>query len=77
MAEEFTLAPMRRLLKRFGDLRVSVEASEELRRVIGRYGERIARAAVAHALREGRRTVLARDVRAAEREVDAGGRGGP
>ena len=73
MAEEFTLAPMRRLLKRFGDLRVSVEASEELRRVIGEYGERIARAAVANALREGRKTILARDVRAAKREVEARG----
>ena len=73
MAEEFTLAPMRRLLKRFGDLRVSVEASEELRRVIGEYGERIARAAAANALREGRKTILARDVRAAKREVEARG----
>jgi len=73
LAEEFTLAPMRRLLKRFGDLRVSVEASEELRRVIGEYGERIARAAAANALREGRKTILARDVRAAKREVEARG----
>jgi len=73
LAEEFTLAPMRRLLKRFGDLRVSVEASEELRKVIGEYGERIARAAVASALREGRKTILARDVRAAKREVEARG----
>ena len=72
MAEEFTLAPMRRLLKRFGELRVSVEASEELRRAVGEYGERIARAAVAHALREGRRTVLARDVKAAREEVEGG-----
>ncbi|HDI53043.1 MAG TPA: histone [Candidatus Bathyarchaeota archaeon] len=64
---------MRRLLKRFGDLRVSVEASEELRRVIGEYGERIARAAAANALREGRKTILARDVRAAKREVEARG----
>lgn len=71
MAEEFTLAPMRRLLKRFGDIRVSVEASEELRRVIGEYGERIARAAVANARREGRKTVLARDVKAAKREVES------
>lgn len=70
MAEEFTLAPMRRLLKRFGELRVSLEASEELRRVIGEYGERIAKAAVTHALKEGRKTVLARDVKAAKKEVE-------
>jgi histone H3/H4 len=70
LAEEFTLAPMRRLLKRFGELRVSLEASEELRRVIGEYGERIAKAAVTHALKEGRKTVLARDVKAAKKEVE-------
>lgn len=64
MAEEFTLAPMRRLIKRHGDLRISEEASEELRRVIGDYGSRVAEAAVAHAREEGRRTVLARDVSA-------------
>lgn len=70
MAEEFTLAPMRRLLKKFGDLRVSVEASEELRKFIGEYGEHLAKVAVTHALKEGRRTVLARDVRAAKEEIE-------
>lgn len=73
MAEEFTLAPMRRLIKRYGDLRVSEEASEELRRVIGDYGSKVAAAAVAHARQEHRRTVLARDVRAAQRQVEGSG----
>ena len=71
MAEEFTLAPMRRLIKKCGDLRVSEEASEELRRVIGDYGYRIAGAAVALARQERRRTVLARDIRAAQRQIEA------
>ena len=72
MAGEFTLAPMRRLIKKHGDLRISEEASEELRRVIGDYGSRIAEAAVAHAKGENRRTVLARDIRAAQRQVEGG-----
>ena len=42
MAEEFTLASMRRLLRQNGDLRVSEGAAEELRAVIGEYGSRIA-----------------------------------
>lgn len=70
MAEEFTLAPMRRLIKRYGDLKVSEEAGEEMRRAIGEYGSRLARMAVEMALRENRRTVLARDVRAAWRVIE-------
>lgn len=66
MAEEFTLAPMRRLLKRVKNSRVSEGASEELRRVIGELSLRLAEEAVAHAEEEGRRTVLKRDIRAAE-----------
>lgn len=75
MAEEFTLAPMRRLIKKHGDLRVSEEASEELRRVIGEYGARVAKVAVAHARQEHRKTVLARDIRAAQRQVEESGVG--
>jgi len=73
VAEEFTLAPMRRLIKRYGDLRVSEEASEELRRVIGDYGSRIAEAAVALVRQEQRKTVLARDIRAAQRQIEGEG----
>lgn len=65
MAEEFTLAPMRRLLRKHGNLRISDGAAEELRMVVGDYGSKVAEAAVAIALEEGRRTVLGRDVRAA------------
>ena len=68
MAEEFTLAPMRRLVKRIKNVRVSEDASEELRKVIGEVGLRLAEEAVAHAEEEGRRTVLKEDIRtAAER----------
>lgn len=70
MAEEFTLAPMRRLIKKYGDLKISEDASEELRRVIGDYSSKIAQAAVINALQESRKTVLARDVRAAKMRVE-------
>jgi len=69
LAEEFTLAPMRRLLKRVKNLRVSEGASEELRRVLGEIGLLLAEAAVAHAEEEGRRTVLRKDIRAAAERV--------
>lgn len=70
MAEEFTLAPMRRLIRKHGDLRISEAASEELRQVVGDYGSKVAGMAVANAQGEGRRTVLDRDVRAARDLVD-------
>ena len=72
MSEEFTLAPMRRLLRKYGDLRVSEGAAEELRAVIGEYSERVAEAAIAHAQGEGRKTVLDRDVRQARLTVEGG-----
>ena len=71
-AEEFTLAPMRRLIMKHGDLRISEGAAEELRRAIGDYGSRVAKAAVDRVLAEGRRTVLERDVRAAAEHVEGG-----
>lgn len=71
-AEEFTLAPMRRLIMKHGDLRISEGAAEELRRAVGEYGSRVAEEAVARALADGRRTVLDRDVRAAARLAGVG-----
>ena len=70
MAEEFTLAPMRRLIKKYSDLKIRGDASEELRRVIGDYGTRIAKAAIVNAEHELRRTVLVRDIRIAKRQVE-------
>ncbi len=69
MAEEFTVAPMRRLLKKAGDLRISPDAAEELRRAVGAYGLRIAQLAVEAAQAEGRKTVLERDIKAAAVKV--------
>jgi len=65
MAEELTLAPMRRLIKRFGDLKISEEAAEEMRRAVGEAALRIAEAAAENAKKDNRRTVLERDIRAA------------
>jgi histone H3/H4 len=69
MAEEFTSAPMRRLIKRFGDLRISEDATEEMRIVLGAVGLKIAERAVRKAKSEGRKTVLRRDIKNSYREV--------
>ena len=65
LAEEFTIAPVRRLLKKAGDLRISPDAADALRREIGEYGAKIAEFAVENASSEGRKTVLERDIKAA------------
>lgn len=70
MAEEFTLAPMRRLLKKYGNIKVSEEACEEMRLVIGEYASEIAKKAISIAIEENRKTLLARDVRGAQRSRD-------
>ncbi len=73
LAEEFTLAPIRRLFKKRGDLRVSEGAAEELRRALGEYGSSLAEAAIANASGDGRKTVLDRDVAAARDRLISGG----
>jgi histone H3/H4 len=65
LAEEFTLSPMRRLIKKFGDLKISEDAAEEMRRAVGAYAQELAKAAVDNARRDNRKTVLERDVRVA------------
>lgn len=71
VAEEFTLAPMRRLIKKHGDLKVSEEAAEEMRRAVGELAQRIAEAAADNAKKDNRKTVLERDIRAARlREME-------
>ncbi len=68
MAEEFTIAPIRRLLKKAGDLRINEEAANALRECIGEYGLKIAEYAVENAQQDGRKTVLERDIwKAAEK----------
>ena len=69
MAEEFTIAPVRRLLKKAGDLRINEEAANALRDLIGEYGLRIAKLAVENAEKDGRKTVLERDIRHAAEKV--------
>ncbi|MCX6649963.1 MAG: NFYB/HAP3 family transcription factor subunit [Candidatus Bathyarchaeota archaeon] len=65
LAEEFTLAPMRRLIKKQGDVKISEEAAEEMRRAVGEAAQRLAEAAVENARKDNRKTVLERDIRAA------------
>ena len=66
LAEEFTQAPMRRLLKKFGNLNVSEGAAEEMRYVVGQYSSQLAKIAVTIATEEGLKTVMDRHVRAAK-----------
>lgn len=56
---------MRRLIKKFGDLKISEDAAEEMRRAVGAYAQDLAEAAVDNARRDNRKTVLERDVRVA------------
>jgi histone H3/H4 len=69
MAEEFTIAPIRRLLKKAGDLRISEEAANALREHIGEYGLKIAEYAVIEAEQDDRKTVLERDIKKAVEKV--------
>ena len=69
MAEEFTIAPIRRLLKKAGDLRINEEAANTLRDLIGEYGMRIAELAVENAEKDNRKTVLERDIKKAAEKV--------
>jgi histone H3/H4 len=69
LAEEFTLSPMRRLIKKQGDLKISEEAAEEMRRAVGELAQKIAEAAAENAKKDNRKTVLERDIRAARFRV--------
>jgi histone H3/H4 len=62
MAEEFTIAPMRRLLKKAGGLRINETAANALRMCIGDYGKKVAEYAVKNVIREERKTILERDI---------------
>ncbi len=69
MAEEFTIAPIRRLLKKAGNLRINEDAANKLRALIGAYGQTVAELAVENAISEKRKTVLERDIKAAASRV--------
>ena len=69
MAEEFTIAPIRRLLKKSGNLRITEGAANTLRKCIGEYGSKIAEYAVKNAEEEGRKTIVERDIWEAAEKV--------
>ena len=58
---------MRRLIKKYADIKISEEAAEEMRRIVGIYAFELAKAAVENAQRDNRRTLLERDIKAATR----------
>lgn len=69
MAEEFTIAPIRRLLKKAGKLRINEGAANKLRELIGEYGQLVAERAVELAQKDERKTVLERDIKQAALEI--------
>ena len=69
MAEEFTIAPIRRLLKKAGKLRINEGAANKLREYIGEYGQLVAERAVELAQKDERKTVLERDIKQAALEI--------
>ena len=69
MAEEFTIAPIRRLLKKAGNIRINEGAANKLRDFIGEYGQLVAERAIELAKKDGRKTVLERDIREAALEI--------
>jgi histone H3/H4 len=69
MAEEFTIAPIRRLLKKAGELRISDEAVNALREYVGEFGLNMAEQAVHEARQDGRKTVLESDIRKAAEKL--------
>jgi histone H3/H4 len=70
MAEEFTITPFRRLLKKEADLRISPEAVEEMRRIVGDLCKEIAHLSIDNALKEERKTILERDIKLAYLKIN-------
>lgn len=62
---ELQLAPIHRLIKKAGAMRVSESAAEELRRVLEDIGMKIGREAAKFATHAGRKTIRAEDIRLA------------
>ncbi len=65
---ELSIQPMYRILKKSGAERVSEESADELRRVIERLSEDIAKNAVEMSHHAGRKTVKAEDVKLASKQ---------
>jgi len=60
-----SLEAMRRLCRRAGAKRVGRSAAMELARILDEIGVELAREAIGHAMHAGRRTVRAKDIKAA------------
>lgn len=62
---DLSLEAMRRLCRRAGAKRVGRSAAMELARILEEVGVELAREAIGHAMHAGRRTVRAKDIKAA------------
>lgn len=67
---EFSLASMRRLIRRVGKDRVSKDASLELSAVLEKLGEDIAEEAIRKAEQEGVKTIKKKHIREAVKDVE-------
>jgi histone H3/H4 len=66
---EISVAPMHRLCKKAGANRVSEAAAEELAKVLGEIGIKIAKEALDYAVHARRKTIKTEDIEIATRKV--------
>ncbi len=66
---EISVAPMHRLCKKAGADRVSEAAAEELAKVLGEIGVKIAKEALDYAVHARRKTIKTEDIEIATRKV--------
>ncbi len=59
---EIALASVYRIIKKFGAERVSDDAANELRKILEKIGENIAKQAVDLAIHAGRKTIKSEDI---------------
>ncbi len=66
---EISVAPMNRLCKKAGAVRVSEEGAKELGKVLEKIGVKIAKDALEYAIHAGRKTIKAEDIEIAARKI--------
>ena len=66
---DLSVAAMHRICKKAGADRVSKSAADEMAKVLGEVGLRIAEEAIVYTMHAGRKTVKARDIQIAARKV--------
>ena len=66
---DLSVAAMHRICKKAGADRVSKSAADEMAKVLGEVGLRIAEEAIVYTMHAGRKTVKARDIEIASRKV--------